>query len=109
ARSVIVVSLSVAAASASACCCSAPFNSAGANSVTRSTVTSLGDLAAAPSPVPPTDSATNAQFRHVDFQVASGIVLGIRYLRGTMVSTNHGAPIAFDDKGSFVIGIDTAE
>jgi hypothetical protein len=108
ARSVIVLSLSVAAASASACCCSAPFNSAGTGGLTRSTAP-LGVGVLAPSPAPPTDAATDAQFRHVNFQVASGIVLGIRYLRGTMASATHGGPIAFDDKSSFVIHIDTAD
>src|SRR5689334_7820713 len=96
ARSVIILSMSMAAVSASACCCSAPFNSAGTNGATRAADAPLGHVQVGQSPAPPTDSATDAQFRNVNFQVASGIVLGIRYLRGTMASTTRGGPIAFD-------------
>jgi len=55
------------------------------------------------------DSTTQAEFHHVDFEVAPGIVLGIRYLRGEMVSTVAAAPVVFDDKNSFLIRIDTAD
>src|SRR3954452_25424370 len=48
------------------------------------------------------------QMQHVDFHVDSSIVLRIGYLRGALqpVSPDH-SPY-FDDKHSFVLGIDTA-
>lgn len=70
---------------------------------------SRGALPLPPALADPTDSVTQTEFHRVDFEVAPGIVLGIRYLRGEMTSTVHGTPITFDDKTSFVIGIDTAD
>ena len=58
-----------------------------------------------------TDSShvrTRVSMRHVDFYVDSAVVLHIRHLDGTMRS-KAGGPILFDDKSSFVFGIDTAE
>jgi len=52
---------------------------------------------------------TETQFQNVDFQVASGIVLRIRELRGQMASKQHGQPVIFDDKRSFILQIDTAD
>jgi hypothetical protein len=57
-----------------------------------------------------TEAAKNVevQMQHVDFHVDSSIVLRISYLRGALqpVSPDH-SPY-FDDKHSFVLGIDTA-
>jgi hypothetical protein len=57
-----------------------------------------------------TEAAKNVevQMQHVDFHVDSSIVLHISYLRGALqpVSPDH-SPY-FDDKHSFVLGIDTA-
>ena len=65
----------------------------------------------AATPVPHRDSAraaTRVSMRHVDFYVDTNVVLHIRHLDGTMRS-KAGGPILFDDKGSFIIAIDTAE
>jgi hypothetical protein len=55
------------------------------------------------------DSATETEFRNVDFHIAPGIVLGIRHLRGEMVSKTVGGPVVFDDKNSFFIRLTSAE
>jgi len=55
------------------------------------------------------DSVTQALFRNVNFHVAPGVALGIRRLRGEMVSRVPGQPVVFDDKRSFVIRIASAE
>ena len=55
------------------------------------------------------DAGTQAQFRNVDFQIGHGITLDITRLRGALHSKQHGAPIGFDDKTSFVIDIASAE
>jgi hypothetical protein len=55
------------------------------------------------------DTVTQAEFRNVDFQIAPGVVLGIRHLRGEFVSKDAGAPVIFDDKRSFVIRLASAE
>ncbi|HJU87983.1 MAG TPA: hypothetical protein VJ672_01240 [Gemmatimonadaceae bacterium] len=55
------------------------------------------------------DSVTQAEFRNVDFQIAPGVILGIRQLRGEFVSKTRGAPVVFDDKHSFVIRLASAE
>ncbi|MGH7647472.1 MAG: hypothetical protein ACREND_05105, partial [Gemmatimonadaceae bacterium] len=52
---------------------------------------------------------TQAQFRNVDFDIGGGIVLDITRLRGKLESKQQAAPIAFDDKTSFVIHIASAE
>jgi hypothetical protein len=52
---------------------------------------------------------TQAQFRNVDFDIGGGIVLDIARLRGELASKQQAAPIAFDDKTSFVIHIASAE
>ncbi|MGH7720583.1 MAG: hypothetical protein ACREON_17265 [Gemmatimonadaceae bacterium] len=55
------------------------------------------------------DSATEARFRNVDFQIAPGLVLGIRHLRGQMEAKTPGMPVVFDDKQSFLIRLTSAE
>lgn len=55
------------------------------------------------------DSVTQTAFRNVDFHIAPGIVLGVRQLRGEMVSATPGMPIVFDDKRSFIIRLTHAE
>ncbi len=55
------------------------------------------------------DSVTQTEFRNVDFHIAPGIVLGVRTLRGEMVSKTKGRPIVFDDKASFTIRLTHAE
>src|SRR4051812_6209494 len=90
------------------CCCPATFKTSTLGVTTGSPVSIVS------TPLPPqlleaSDSITQTEFHSVDFEVAAGIVLGIQYLRGVMTSTGHGAPIVFDDKTSFSIGIDTAE
>src|SRR4051812_39596406 len=90
------------------CCCPATFKSSTARVTTGSPVSIVS------TPLPPqlmdaSDSITQTEFHHVDFEVAPGVVLGIQYLRGAMTSTVGGAPIAFDDNTSFLIHIDTAD
>lgn len=92
----------------SACCCPrAPAPAAPA------ATESHGALAALPTPAAildtAADSVTQAEFRNVDFQVAPGVVLGIRHLRGEFVSKEPRAPVIFDDKRSFVIRLASAE
>jgi hypothetical protein len=48
------------------------------------------------------------QMQHVDFHVDSSIVLRISYLRGKLQPTSQDHSPYFDDKNSFVLGIDTA-
>jgi hypothetical protein len=48
------------------------------------------------------------QMQHVDFHVDSGIVLHIRYLRGALQPVSPDRSPYFDEKDSFVLGIDTA-
>ncbi|HMA00851.1 MAG TPA: hypothetical protein VKP02_00695, partial [Gemmatimonadaceae bacterium] len=70
-----------------------------------------GARAASTSPAPHADSAhvrTRVSMRRVNFYVDTAVVLHIRHLDGTMRSKN-GGPIIFDDKGSFIITLDTAE
>jgi hypothetical protein len=55
-----------------------------------------------------TDSITQVQFRNVDFYVDPQIPLHIHRLRGTMRSKT-GGMVFFDDKNSYIIGLDAAE
>jgi hypothetical protein len=48
------------------------------------------------------------QMQHVDFHVDSSTVLHIRYLRGALQPVSPDRSPYFDDKNSFVLGIDTA-
>lgn len=48
------------------------------------------------------------QMQHVDFHVDSSIVLHISYLRGALQPVSQDRSPNFDDKHSFVLGIDTA-
>lgn len=48
------------------------------------------------------------QMQHVDFHVDSSIVLHIRYLRGELQPTSPEHSPYFDDKSSFIMGIDSA-
>ncbi len=63
------------------------------------------------SPQRPAAAAANVQvqMRHVDFHVDSSIVLRIGYLRGELQPTAPGRSPDFDDKHSFVLGIDSAQ
>jgi len=45
--------------------------------------------------------------RNVDFQVDDSVVLHIKNLRGAIAGKNRRTPPAFDDKYSFILGIDT--
>lgn len=54
------------------------------------------------------DLPTRVQMQNVDFYVDREIPLRIRHLTGTMRSKN-GGPVLFDDKRSFVIGVESAE
>jgi hypothetical protein len=55
------------------------------------------------------DSLVQVQMRRVDFHVDSTIVLHIVTLRGELLPGSHEEPPWFDDKLSFVLGIDSAE
>jgi hypothetical protein len=55
------------------------------------------------------DSLVQVQMRRVDFHVDSLIVLHIAELRGELLPGPHKGPPWFDDKESFVLGIDSAE
>jgi hypothetical protein len=50
-----------------------------------------------------------ASFRHVNLQVADGIVLEISRLDGALVGTRPGATASFDDPRSFTVRIDSGE
>jgi hypothetical protein len=54
------------------------------------------------------DTITHIQMQNVDFYVDPQIPLEIRHLHGTMRAKT-GGPINFDDKTSFIIGLDDAE
>jgi hypothetical protein len=57
-----------------------------------------------------TDSSpTGTEMKDVDFQIAEGIVLQVRHLRGESVSVRPGQPVILDDKNSYRIRIETAE
>jgi hypothetical protein len=105
-RSLARLTFGVVVSMATGCCCAGSYRRAGSETVapapsdTRAIQTRLADVS---------DSVTRTEFHRVDFEVAPEIVLGIRYLRGMMTSTVQGSPIVFDDKTSFVIGIDSAE
>jgi hypothetical protein len=59
-------------------------------------------------PGPVGAASVQTQMRNVDFHVDGSIVLHVDYLRGALLPTSGKAPF-FDDKGSFRIGIDTAQ
>jgi hypothetical protein len=63
-----------------------------------------------PNVTPPEASgaATRVAMRNVDFYVDPDVVLHIRRLEGTM-RAKAGGPVLFDDKRSFVFGLDEAE
>jgi hypothetical protein len=48
------------------------------------------------------------QMHRVDFRIDTAIVLQIEYLRGSLLPGEHPGPPYFDDKRSFVLGIDSA-
>ena len=54
------------------------------------------------------DTVTRVSMRHVNFYIIPQAALRIRTMRGTMRSFK-GGPVVFDDKNSFVIGLDYAE
>jgi hypothetical protein len=54
------------------------------------------------------DTITHVQMQNVDFYVDPQIPLDIHHLHGTMRAKS-GGPINFDDKASFIIGLDDAE
>ena len=60
---------------------------------------------------PPVEAlgAIQAEMRHVDFHIDSGIVLHIQSLRGTLLPTSAGKIATLDDKGSFSLSIHAAE
>jgi hypothetical protein len=53
------------------------------------------------------DSVVNARFRNVHFHVWPGVALDLEDLMGRMHSTRPDHVVSFDDKRSFVLGIDT--
>ena len=68
--------------------------------------------AGAPAPAPVLresagDSVVNARFRHVRFHMWPGVALQLDELTGRMHSTRADGVVSFDDKGSFVLGIDS--
>jgi hypothetical protein len=64
--------------------------------------------AGTPSMRAPDTGRVQVQMEHVDFHVDQTAVLHIRYLRGELLPTSQGSPPYFDDKGSFVLSIDSA-
>ena len=50
-----------------------------------------------------------AEMRNVRYHAAPGVVLRVRFLRGTLARTSRDSPPWFEDPNSFVIAIDTAE
>lgn len=70
-----------------------------------------------PVPAPAGEARTNhkstdivdAEMRHVDFHIDSGIVLHIARLRGSLSPTVAGTPPTFDDKKSFTLVMHSAE
>ena len=50
-----------------------------------------------------------AEMRNVRYHAAPGVVLRVRFLRGTLARTSKDSPPWFEDPNSFVIAIDTAE
>jgi hypothetical protein len=56
----------------------------------------------------PAAANVQVQMRHIDFHVDSAIVLHIDYLRGELQPTSPDRSPDFDDKHSFVLGIDSA-
>src|ERR1700759_5337858 len=66
---------------------------------------------AAPAPVTRAgagDSVVNVRFPHVNFHMWPGVALQLDELTGRMHSTRADGVGAFDDKRSFVLGIDSA-
>ncbi|HMA17352.1 MAG TPA: hypothetical protein VKS03_02845 [Thermoanaerobaculia bacterium] len=57
----------------------------------------------------PADGTVDVEMRNVDFRVDEFVVLRIRRLVGTLVSTRSGSPPVFDDKNSFVLRIKSGE
>jgi len=53
------------------------------------------------------DTVVNASFRNVRFHVWNGVALDLVSLEGRMHSTRTDGVVAFDDKNSFVLAIDT--
>ncbi len=53
--------------------------------------------------------AIEAEMRHVDFHIDSGIVLHIARLRGSLSATVPGKPATLDDKSSFSLSLHSAE
>jgi len=53
------------------------------------------------------DSVVNARFRHVRFHMWPGVALQLDALTGRMRSTRPDGVVSFDDKQSFVLGIDS--
>jgi hypothetical protein len=53
------------------------------------------------------DSIVNARFQHVWFHMWPGVVLQLDELTGRMHSTRPDGVVSFDDKRSFVLGIDS--
>ena len=51
----------------------------------------------------------DAEMRHVDFHIDSGIVLRIARLRGSLSPTLAGTPPTFDDKKSFTLRMHSAD
>jgi hypothetical protein len=60
-----------------------------------------------PRPALSSKGATRVELRNVDFHVEDSIVLRIRDLHGSLLRTSKGTPPTFDDKRSFIIGINS--
>jgi hypothetical protein len=60
-----------------------------------------------PRPALSSKGATRVEMRNVDFHVEDSIVLRIRDLHGSLLRTSKGTPPTFDDKRSFIIGINS--
>lgn len=52
---------------------------------------------------------TRAEMRNVIFHLDDNLPLDVRYLDGKFVATQQGQPVAFDDKNSFVMEIESGE
>jgi len=57
---------------------------------------------------PPSAELVQVAMRQVNFHVDPTIVLRIGYLRGKLLSTHPGSPPRLEDKGSFILQIDSA-
>jgi hypothetical protein len=61
------------------------------------------------SPVTANAGSVELQMKHVNFRVAEDIVLQVDRLRGRLRRTHPEVPVTFDDTGSFVVEINSAQ